>query len=228
MDGITAVITGATRGIGAAVARRFAGEGADVVVCGRDAGDVSALVDELRESGADAAGHRADVRDEYDLERLMETAARAFGDIDVVVANAGVYHGSTGETPLDAESYAAFDDTLATNARGVFAAVREALPHMADDGRVLITTSSVARSETGGYGAYAVSKAAAEGVMRGFAADLSQSVGCLEPGTVATDMTGGEGDDPDEVADLFAWAATEVDPDDLDGAVLSRDDREDE
>ena len=221
MDGTTAVVTGATRGIGASVARRFAEEGANVTICARDGSAVSELVEELREDGASATGLRADVRDEFDLERLVETAAREYGDIDVVVANAGVYHGPAGETPLADESYTAFDETLATNARGVFATVKEAIPHMATDARVLIPTASVARVGREGYGAYAVSKAAAEGVMRGFAAELPQSVGCLEPGTVATEMTGGRGRDPDEIAGMFLWAAREVDPDDLNGNVLT-------
>lgn len=221
MDGTTAVVTGATRGIGAAVAHVFGEAGANVVVCARNGDDVTELVEELRGDGASATGHRADVRDEFDLERLMETAAREFGPIDVVVANAGVYHGPAGETPLSSESYTAFDETLATNARGVFATVKEAIPHMADDARVLIPTGSVARVGKEGYGAYAVSRAAAEGVMRGFAAELPQSVGCLEPGQVATDLTGNQGRDPESVAGMFRWAAVDVDPAELDGNVLT-------
>jgi len=160
----TAVLTGGSRGIGRAVASAFAERGVHVVVCGRDAPEVDAVADEIDPSGALVTAIRADVRDEFDVERLMETAARA-GEkpgIDCVVANAGIYHGSTGGTPMVEESYAAFDDTLRTNARGVFATVREAIPHLNDDARMLVPSGRIAREAMAGYGAYAVSKAAAE------------------------------------------------------------------
>jgi hypothetical protein len=97
----------------------------------------------------------------------METAACVGDGIDHLVPNAGVYHGTPGETPLPSDSYATFDDTLRTNIRGVFAAVREAGPHLNGDARVLIPTESVARDPAPGLGSYAVSKAGAEAVMRG-------------------------------------------------------------
>jgi len=216
----TVVVTGGTGGIGAAVAREFADAGTRVVVGSRDAEAVEALVEDLQETTA-ATGVRTDVRDEFDLERLMETAS-TFGPrgIDVVVAAAGVYHGDPGETPADEESYAAFDDTLRTNARGVFATIREALPHLASDGRVIVPTGSVARDAVPDFGSYAVSKAAAEGVVRAFAADVEQIVGCVDPGRVATDLAGGEGRDPEDVAPLFRWAATEAPTEELDGGVI--------
>jgi Dehydrogenases with different specificities (related to short-chain alcohol dehydrogenases) len=175
---------------------------------------------------AEAAGEegsvttvRADVRDEFDVERLMEQAAREGGEIDVVVANAGVYHGEPGETPLDTESYAAFDDHLRTNGRGVFTTVKEAVPHMAAAARVLVTSGAVAREAKPGYGSYAVSKATAEALARGFAADLDQVVGVVDPGLVETDLTGAGGRDPDSVAPMFRWAA-EADPSAVDGEVV--------
>lgn len=218
MDGTTAVVTGASRGIGAAVAREFAAEGAHVVLCSRDADAVGAVADDVAATDGAATSLRADVRDEYDVERLMELAAReSDGGIDVVVANAGVYHGTPGQTPLPEDSYAAFDDTLRTNVRGVFATVTEALPHMPSDGRVLVPSGSVARSTAEGFGSYAVSKAAAEALMRGFAADVEQAVGCLDPGQVATDITDGRGRDPADVAPMFVWAARDLAADALDG-----------
>ncbi|WP_323190683.1 SDR family oxidoreductase [Halostella sp. PRR32] len=220
MDDDTAVVTGATRGIGSAVARTFADAGANVVVCARDADDVDETVASITDAGGSATGIRADVRDEFDVERLMETAARFGGSIDYVVANAGVYHGEPGETPLPDESYTAFDDHFRTNARGVFATVREALPYLTDDARVLVTTGSVARDPGPGLGSYAVSKAGAEAVVRGFAADLDVPVGCVDPGVVATELSGPSGRDPADVAPMFAWAATEAPAEDLDGDVL--------
>jgi len=221
MDGQTAVVTGASRGIGAAVARRFADEGARVVVCAREREPLDELVADIEAAGGDAEALRADVRDEYDVERLMETASRwSDGAIDVVVACAGVYHGTPGETPLDRESYAAFDDTLRTNARGVFTAIREALPHLAEDARVLVPSGGVAREASPGFGAYAVSKAGAEAVARGFAAELDRTVGVVDPGQVATGLTGGTGRDPADAAGLIHWAATDAPPEEIDGQVV--------
>jgi len=222
MDG-TAVVTGASRGIGRAVAAALAGEGTTVVGCARDADALDDAVETIAEEHAtdgDVHGVRADVRDEYDVERLMERAAREDGaGIDLVVANAGVYHGDPGETPIGDESYAAFDDHVRTNIRGVFATLREALPHLTDDGRMLVTTGPVARNPTAGVGSYAVSKAGGEAVMRQFAADTDAVVGCVDPGQVETGLSGGPGRDPEEVAELFVWAASQ-DAEDINGEVL--------
>ena len=224
MNETTAVVTGGTRGLGRAVAGAFADAGARVVICGRDADAVEETVEGFP---GEATGLRADARDEFDLERLMETAARfGPGGIDVLVPAAAVRHGSPGATPLSATSYAAFDDVFRTNARGVFAAVNEALPHMPDDGRVLVPTCEVAREPGSGGGAYAISKAAAEAVVRGFAADCEQVVGAVDPGPLATELSGDEGSDPEEVAELFVWAVEEATPDELDGGVVSVEDWE--
>jgi len=220
MDDATAVVTGATRGIGRAVAEEFAAAGAHVVVCARDADEVGTVVEEIEAEGGAATGIRADVRDEYDVERLMGTAARIGGEIDVVVACAGVYHGSPGETPIDGEAYSAYDDHLRTNARGVFATLREATPHLAPDARALVPTGSVARDGTPGIGSYAASKAAAEAIARGFAADLDRTVGCVDPGQVATGLSGERGRDPADVAPMFRWAAVDAPAEEFDGTVV--------
>jgi 3-oxoacyl-[acyl-carrier protein] reductase len=222
MDGKTAVITGASRGIGKAVARAFAGAGAHVVICARDRDTIEAAAGEIEADGGEATAARADVRDEFDVERLMEMAAEIGGEIDYVVANAAVYHGESGSTPLTEESYAAFDDHMRTNARGTFATIRESLPHLADDARILVASGSVAREPYPGYGSYAVSKAAAEAIARGLGADTERVVGVVDPGQVATDLSGGQGHDPEDAAAQFRWAATEAPAELLDGKVLDR------
>jgi NAD(P)-dependent dehydrogenase (short-subunit alcohol dehydrogenase family) len=248
----TVAITGATSGIGRAVAEAFVEAGAFVAVSGRDGDAVDRTVAELNgangEEGANGAngeegdgdgddgtaegdgadspagtawGERVDVRDEFDLERFFQRAAREGGPIDVVLANAAVFHGAPGERPTDELSYADYDDTMRTNARGVFATVAEAVPHLADDARVIVPSGSVAHESKAGMGAYAVSKAAAEAVARGFAADLDAAVGVVDPGLVATDLTGMErARDPESVAPLFVWAATEAPAADLNGERL--------
>jgi len=238
---LTVAITGATSGIGRAVAEAFADEGAFVAVSGRDGDAVDRTVAALNEGrggdgdaadadgqhdetdtdsehdGNDAAGaawgERVDVRDEFDLERFFQRAAREAGPIDVVFANAAVFHGGPGENPTDETTYADYDDTMRTNARGVFATLAEAVPHLADNARMIVPSGSVAHESKAGMGAYAVSKAAAEAVARGFAADLDATVGVVDPGLVATDLTGMErARDPESVAPLFVWAATEAPP----------------
>jgi len=242
---LTVAITGATSGIGRAVAEAFVDEGAFVAVSGRDGAAVDRTVAALNGEGDDAGdteasedgdgsdgdeadetaaergtawGDRVDVRDEFDLERFFERVAREAGPVDVVFANAGVFHGAPGESPADELSYADYDDTMRTNARGVFATITEAVPHLADDARVIVPSGAVAAESKPGMGAYAVSKAAAEAVARGFAADLDATVGVVDPGLVATDLTGKErARDPESVAPLFVWAATEAPAEDLNG-----------
>jgi len=225
MDDKTAVITGGTRGIGRAIAAAFVDAGATVVICGRDGTAVDETVGELNDhaDGDDepVSGLRVDVRDEYEVERLMEHAARRGGDIDLVVANAAVNHGTPGEMPTHEESYSRFDDTMRTNVRGVFTTVKEAVPHLASEARILVPSGSVARKAKAGMGAYAVSKAGAEAVARGFAVDLEQPVCVVDPGLVATDLTGIEkARDPDEIAPMYLWVASEADPDEIDGEII--------
>jgi NAD(P)-dependent dehydrogenase (short-subunit alcohol dehydrogenase family) len=223
---VTVAVTGATSGIGRAVATAFVDEGASVAVSGRDGAAVEETVETLTNQGdetdTDAPGTvwgaRADVRDEFDLERFFERAVAELGPVDILVANAAVFVGAPGESPIDEVSYETFDDTMRTNARGVFATISEAVPHLADDARVLVPSGSVAHESKPGMGAYGVSKAATEGVARSFAADLEATVGVVDPGLVATDLTGMErARDPESVAPLFVWAATEAPGDDLNG-----------
>jgi NAD(P)-dependent dehydrogenase (short-subunit alcohol dehydrogenase family) len=219
-DGRTVAITGASRGLGAAAARRFAAEGAHVAICARDTEALGSVADGIEAEGGRVTALRADVRDEFDVERFVETAAREGDGIDVVLANAGVYHGDPTETLLADESYTAFDDHVRTNSRGVFTTVREALAHLNDGARVLVPSGSVAREAKAGLGSYAVSKAGAEAVARQFAAELEYPVGIVDPGQLSTDLTGnGPGRDPADVADMVLWAAG-LPEGELNGAVL--------
>lgn len=224
----TVVVTGGSRGLGAATVRALVDRGGQVFTCARDVDDLSALAEGVAGTGT-ITTQRADVRDEYDVERLMETAARAGDGIDAVVANAGVYHGDHGETPIDDGAYAAFDEHVRTNARGVFAAFREAVPHLTDGARMLAVSCPVAREHPPGYGSYAVSKAAAEAVASQFAADCSVPVGVVDPGPITTDLGGGgdpdnrverEGREPTRAAELVLWALGKADGETVNGTVV--------
>ncbi len=224
MDDSTVVVTGATRGVGRAVARAFAQEDAHVAVCARGADDVSEVVAEIDELGdGETDGVRADVRDELDVERLFEHAIRLgeANTVDVVVGNAAVTHGTPGETPIHEEGYEVFRDTIRTNVFGVFATFREAVPHLAENATLLVPSGSVARETKPDIGAYAVSKAGAEAVARQFHADTDAAAFVLDLGLVATELTGGgRGRDPEDVAGMFTWAVADADPDEHGGDVL--------
>ena len=219
----TAVVTGGSRGIGRAVTARFAEEGVHVVTCARDRDGLESVAAEIEAEGGTVTTVRADVRDEFDVERLMETAARAGASsgIDCVIANAGVYHGTPRETPLAESSYSAFDDTFQTNVRGVFTTVREASPHLTPSARVVVPSGRIARDATSGYGCYAGSKAAAEALARQIAVESEQCIGVLDLGQVETELTDyANGRTPAEIAPMFWWAATEADAETLDGTVV--------
>jgi len=216
----TVLVTGASRGIGRALLAAFAAEGATVVGCARD-GD--ALDEAVAEANETAEGHvegvTADVRSERAVADLVDEAIRA-GDrdaVDVVVANAGVNHGTPGKMPIESEPYDRFDDTLATNLRGVFAVAKEAHGVMPDSGRLLVPSGSIANEPTEGMGAYAVSKAAVEGLVRQFSVDVAQTAAVVDPGMVESDLSGPGGRDPEDVAPMFVWAASAADGEEIDG-----------
>lgn len=210
MESTTVVVTGAGGAIGGALTAAFAEAGATVFA--------GVHREDGRFEGRDGVETmRVDARDEFDVEFLMERAARAGGGIDLVVTCAAVFHGEPGEQRLAEESYDAVDDEYRTNARGVVVAVTEALPHLAADARVLVPSGSIAEEAKPGYGGYAVSKAAAEAAARQFAVEIEPAVGIVDPGVVASELTGGQGRDPEDVVGLFRWAAEELDPEALNG-----------
>lgn len=214
----TILVTGASRGIGAAVAETFGSAGWRVVLCSRSRAELKDVAAAVSNAGGTPVVKPLDVTDADEFYLSLLEAVDS--SLEIVMPAAAITTGQIGQRPLNEETHEGFRETMETNIYGVFAVIRESLQFMPEDGRVLVPSGSVAREPVEGMGAYGVSKAAVEGVARSFAADVKQTVGVVDPGLVATELTGRQGRDPEEVADLFLWAGTECAAQDLNCGVI--------
>lgn len=184
----SAIVTGASRGIGQAIAQRLAADGFAVVV--NYAGSETAAhetVEAIRAAGGTALAVRADVGSADDVRELFATAKRNFGRIDLVVANGGVMR----TAPIASMSPDDFDSMITVNLRGTFLAMAEAAKHLERGGRFVALSSSVIAKHTPGYGPYIASKAGVEGLVQVFAQEMRGrdiSVNAVAPGPVATEL----------------------------------------
>lgn len=178
----SAVVTGGTHGLGLAIARRFAEEGARLVCAARSPRDVAVLE---KEFPGRVSFHPVDVRDPHSVEDLLDHATRALGGLDVMVANAGVNRdGKLLRLPLTD-----WHDVIDTNLHGTLHCLRGAARRMTarGAGRIITVSSSMATRPSVGTGAYAASKAAIEALTRAAAAELGPKgvlVTCLAPGVL--------------------------------------------
>jgi 3-oxoacyl-[acyl-carrier protein] reductase len=185
----TALITGASGGIGGAVATRLARDGFAVVVhyAGR-ADRAQAVVEEIKAAGGRASAARADVAGAADVERLFKQAVGAFGGrIDVVVNTAGIMPLS----PIAKGDVELFDKVIAANLRGTFLVLSQAAQHVSSGGRIIAFSSSVIARSFPTYGPYIASKAGVEGLVRVLANELrgrNVTVNAVAPGPVATEL----------------------------------------
>ncbi|MEE2943770.1 MAG: SDR family oxidoreductase [Pseudomonadota bacterium] len=190
LKGKTAIITGASRGIGAATARYFAQNGANVVLAARSADKIETLAKDLRKEGHAARAIPCDVADPDAVKALIEDAKDAFGSVDVLVNNAGIIDPIS---RIEDSDPSAWGKALDVNVKGVYHGLRYAIPVMtAQGGGTIINISSgAAHSTLEGWSHYAASKAAVlrlTGVANTEnAADGIRVIG-ISPGTVATDM----------------------------------------
>jgi 3-oxoacyl-[acyl-carrier protein] reductase len=184
----TAVVTGASRGIGAAIAERLAHDGFAVIVnYARSRGAAEAVVNQITAAGGQALAVAADVASSEGVPTLFDAAETAFGPVDVLVNNAGLLALS----PLAETDDASFDRQLALNLGGVFRGMREGARRLRDGGRILSFSSSVVGAYQPTYGVYAATKAAVEAMTHVLAKELGPrniSVNCVAPGPVATDL----------------------------------------
>ena len=186
-----ALITGGSRGIGAAIAKRFAAEGCHVAISYREAKNkASDLVKELEQEGVKALALQADQADPAQVKALVEKVGKHFGKIDILVNNAGVFAGGAIDDPdLDIER---ITRQLAVNVGGVFAATRAALFFMNEGGRIIIIGSIFGeRIPYPGEADYSATKAALVGYTHGWARDLGPkniTVNLVQPGPIDTDL----------------------------------------
>lgn len=183
-----AIVTGASRGIGAQIARRLAADGFAVVInYANSADEADNLVAELMAEGRDAIAIKADVASPADVRRLFDATEHHLGKVDVLVNNAGILK----ITPLAETSDDLFEQTFAVNTRGVFNTLREASSRLNDGGRIINFSTTALALNLPGYAIYNASKAAVEAMTPVFAKELrgrSITVNAVAPGPVATEL----------------------------------------
>jgi 3-oxoacyl-[acyl-carrier protein] reductase len=195
----TAIITGSARGIGKAIALRYAALGANIVVnYSGDTANAAQTVNELRALGVETISVKADMSKVADIEHLFQTARQHFGAIDIVVANAGL---EVIEQPLINTTEADFDRLFAINTKGTFFTLIAAAKHVSDNGRIIYIGSSTTNGALPGVGLYGSSKAAARYVVGTLALELAPrgiAVNTILPTTIdgAGVFTDLKNDDP--------------------------------
>ena len=203
--GKSALVTGASRGIGAAIARRLAKEGAQVAITYSSSAErAQQVVDGIVKDGGKALAIKADAADQPAVRAAIQQAGKAFGKIDILVNNAGVLAlGAIAEFPAED-----FEKALSVNVRSVFTAIQEVLRHMPDGGRI-ITIGSVnsERMPFVGGSVYALTKGAIASFTKGLARDLGArkiTVNNIQPGPVDTEANPASGPFAETMLGLLA------------------------
>jgi 3-oxoacyl-[acyl-carrier protein] reductase len=185
---LVAIVTGASRGIGAAIAERLAAEGHTVVVnYSGDAAPAEALAHKIEKAGGKAITAKADVSDPAAVARMFDSAQAAFGGVDILVNNAGIIHYAN---LVDIDD-ATFDRLIAINLKGTFNTLREAGKRLRDGGRIINFSSSVVGLLQPTYSVYAATKAAVEALTGVLAKELrgrNITVNAVAPGPTATNL----------------------------------------
>jgi len=225
LDDEVAIVTGSTRGIGAAIAGRFAREGAAVIVSGRSESDGQAVVEAIREKGGAATFQRADMRDSEDIKQLVQHAVDEHSCITVVVNNAAVQT----ETSVTEATLEDWSRVVQTGFRAYWLTVKYAVPHMPADSVVLNISSNHAYRTMPRHFPYNAIKAGVEGMTRAMAVDLGPHgirANAITPGWVRVERTEqqleggteqhlnrihplGRIGNPEEIAGVAAWLASD-------------------
>ena len=221
LSGRRALVTGGGRGIGAAIVRRLARDGADVALTYVSRPDeATAIAAAVKDLGGRAVVLQADSADASALVAAVEQTVSDLGGLDILVNNAGI----ATMAPIDRFSLEDFDRTFAINVRAIFVATQAAIRHMGEGGRIVnIGSCNADRMPFAGGAAYAMSKSALHGLVKGLARDLGPrgiTINTVQPGPVDTDMNPAEGEfaemlkklmalpryaTPDEIAAMVAY-----------------------
>jgi 3-oxoacyl-[acyl-carrier protein] reductase len=205
LAGKVALVTGGSRGIGAAIAKRLAADGAAVALTYSSSPDkADEVVRAIEAAGGKALAVPADAADEKAVRAAVTKTVSTFGGIDILVNNAGVALMS----PIEKFTIEDFDKSIAVNVRSVFVATQEASKHLRDSGRIIhIGSTNSDRMPFAGGSVYALTKAAISGFTKGLARDLAPrqiTVNNIQPGPVNTDMNPENGPFADSLKSLMA------------------------
>jgi 3-oxoacyl-[acyl-carrier protein] reductase len=201
LEGKIALITGGSRGIGAAIAKRLAADGASIAITyAKDGKAASAVVQAIENAGGKAVAIQAEATDPEAVKSAVEQTAKTFGRIDVLVNNAG----TAIPKPFEETTLEDMDRMIDINLRGTFVATQAALRHMPSGGRVISIGSCVGeRDMTPGLAAYAATKGAVKMFTQGLAREVGSrgiTVNNVQPGPIDTDLNPAAGD----------WAAPQI------------------
>ncbi|PYE90547.1 SDR family NAD(P)-dependent oxidoreductase [Phyllobacterium leguminum] len=225
LQGKVALVTGGSRGMGAAIARRLAADGADVALTyARSPEKATSVAADIQKIGRRALAIQADNRDAAAIEAAVAKTVEELGRLDILVNNAGIFS----VAPIEDVTLEAYDEMMAINTRAVFVAIKAVVPHLPEGGRIITISSNLAEQVPfAGVSLYAASKAALTGLTKGVARDLGPkriTVNLVQPGSTDTDMNPADSDHadaqrermaiqsystPQDVAGLVAWLASE-------------------
>ncbi len=205
LTGKKALVTGASRGLGRAIALSLARAGADVVITYEKSADkAQAVADEIKALGRHGEAVQADSASAQAIQDAVTHAARSLGGLDILVNNAGIARGG----PLESMTLADIDALINVNIRGVVIATQEALVHMADGGRIINIGSCLAnRVAMPGIAVYAMTKSALNALTRGLARDLGPrgiTVNLVHPGPTNSDMNPEDGEQAEAQRQMIA------------------------
>jgi 3-oxoacyl-[acyl-carrier protein] reductase len=204
----TAIVTGASRGIGRSIAKRLAADGFAVVVNYAGSNQqAQEVVNEIRIADGEASAIKADVSNPEEVRQLFEETIQKFGQVDVVVNNAGIMP----LAPIAKGDVESFDKVIAVNLRGTFLVFAQATQNVAEGGRIIAFSSSVLARSFPTYGPYIASKAGVEGLVPVLANELrgrNITVNAVAPGPTGTDLFL-NGKTPEQIAQLSKLAPLE-------------------
>lgn len=190
LKGKRALVTGGSRGVGAATARMLARAGASVGITYLTRGeDAASVVGELRDIGVAAWSHSVDLADPDAVEALYDRVDDELGGLDILVANAGIWQPA--DAPIAEMSTQQWRRTMAVNLDGVFHTVRAAARRIAEGGRMVLVGSTAGQRGEAGHADYAASKGALTSLVKGVAVELAPrdvTVNCVAPGWIDTEM----------------------------------------